>query len=66
MTNGITYMSNNKQEQEYRKYKAFSFRLDDKTYLSLKEKKEFLNKSWNLFFIDLLKIKKDKKIKIYK
>jgi len=38
-----------------KKYKAYSFRLNEETYRKLKEKKEKKDISWNRFIYKLLK-----------
>jgi predicted DNA-binding protein len=46
-----------------KEYKVYSFRINEETYLLLKELREFSNKSWNLFFKELINKKLNKKIK---
>lgn len=52
-------------QQHYNQhYKGRSIRMADKTWERLKEKKEGSNKSWNLYFLDLLKHYKQSKNKM--
>jgi hypothetical protein len=41
------------------KYPTYSFKLNEKTYKLLKEKRDKRGKSWNIFFYNLIKEKKN-------